>query len=114
MLSEACLRFLGGSQNHNAVRSCNHESRNWLGFTGMNKLAAHDINSFRTAQELSSNEPAQLKRTIAELEARISEQDSLISQQNEGIISLYQKLQQKEEDFIAIKKMCSKNEPRAQ
>jgi uncharacterized coiled-coil protein SlyX len=74
----------------------------------MNKLAAHDINSFRTAQELSSSEPAQLKRTIAELETRIIEQDSLIAQQNEGIISLSQKLQQKEEDVIAIKKMCNK------
>jgi hypothetical protein len=74
----------------------------------MNKLAAHDINSFRTAQELSSSEPAQLKRTIAELETRISEQDSLIAQQNEGIISLSRKLQQKEEELIAINKARSK------
>lgn len=48
----------------------------------MNKLAAYDINAFRAAGELSSSEPAQLKRTIAELEARISEQDDLIALQN--------------------------------
>jgi hypothetical protein len=105
LLSEACCESLGGSQNHNAVRSCNHESRNWLGFTGMNKVAAHNINSFRTAQELSSSEPAQFKRTIAELETRIIEQDSLIAQQNEGILSLSQKLQQKKEELHAIKKI---------
>jgi uncharacterized coiled-coil protein SlyX len=74
----------------------------------MNKLAAHDINSFRTAQELSSSEPAQLKRTIAELETRISEQDSLIAQQNEGIVNLSQTLQQKKKELHAIKKMQSK------
>jgi uncharacterized coiled-coil protein SlyX len=71
----------------------------------MNKLAAHNINSFRTAQELSSSEPAKLKRTIAELEARISNQDILIAQQNEGILSLSQELQQKEDELHAIKKM---------
>jgi len=74
----------------------------------MNQIVVPTINDFRSAQELSSSEPAQLKRTIAELETRISEQDSLIAQQNEGILSLSQKLQQKKEEFIAIKKMCSK------
>jgi uncharacterized coiled-coil protein SlyX len=74
----------------------------------MNQIVIPDINSFRTAQELSSSEPTQLKRTIAELEARISEQDSLIAQQNEGIISLSQKLQQKNEELQAIKKMSIK------
>ena len=108
MLSEACLRFLGGSQNHSTHRSCIHESRDGLEFSGMNKLAAHDINSFRTAQELSSSEPAKLKRTIAELEARISNQDILIAQQNEGILSLSQELQQKEDELHAIKKMGGK------
>ena len=108
MLSEARLRFLGGSQNHSSHRSCNHESPGRPVFTGMNKLAAHDINSFRTAQELSSSEPAQLKRTIADLEARIMEQDSLIAQQNEGILSLSQELQQKEDELRAVKKMGGK------
>ena len=74
----------------------------------MNQLAAHDINSFRTAQELSSSEPAQLKRTIAELEARIMEQDSLIAQQNEGIENLAHRLKQRELELIDIKKMRSK------
>jgi uncharacterized coiled-coil protein SlyX len=108
LLSEACCESLGGSQNHNAVRSCNHESRNWLGFTGMNKVAAHNINSFRTAQELSSNKPAHLKRTIAELEARIMEQDSLIAQQNGGIENLAHRLKQRELELIDIKKMRDK------
>ena len=105
MLSEACCESLGGSQNHSMHRSCNHESRNWPGFTGMNQLIVPTINDFRSAQELSSSEPAQLKRTIAELETRIIEQDSLIAQQNEGILSLSQKLQQKKEELHAIKKI---------
>ena len=74
----------------------------------MNKLAAHNINSFRTAQELSSSEPAKLKRTIAELEARISMQDILIAQQNEDILSQSQELQQKKDELHAIKKMGGK------
>jgi len=60
----------------------------------MNQIVVPDINSFRTAQELSSSEPAQLKRTIAELETRIMEQDSLIAQQNEGIENLAHRLKQ--------------------
>ena len=74
----------------------------------MNQLVVPTINDFRSAQELSSSEPAQLKRTIAELETRIMKQDSLIAQQNEGIVSLSQKLQQKKEELHAIKKMHSK------
>ena len=66
------------------------------------------INDFRTAQELSSIKPAQLKRTIAELEARIMEQDSLIAQQNEGIENLAHRLKQRELELIDIKKMHSK------
>lgn len=107
MLSEACCDSLGGS-HHSTHRSCNHESRSELGFTDVNQIIVPTINDFRSAQELSSSEPIQFKRTIAELETRIIEQDSLIAQQNEGILSLSQKLQQKEEEFIAIKKMCSK------
>jgi len=107
MLSEACLRFLGGS-HHSLHRSCNHESRDGLGFSGMNQIVVPDINSFRTAQELSSSEPAQLKRTIADLEARIMEQDSLIAQQNEGIENLAHRLKQRELDLIDIKKMRSR------
>lgn len=71
----------------------------------MNQLIVPTINDFRSAQELSSSEPTQLRRTIAELETRIIEQDSLIAQQNEGILSLSQKLQQKDEELQAIKKM---------
>jgi len=76
----------------------------------MNKLAAKDINAFRTAQELSSSEPAQLKRTIAELEARVIEQDSLIAQQNEGIQNLAHKLNQRERELIDIKMIRSKTD----
>jgi uncharacterized coiled-coil protein SlyX len=108
LLSEACCESLGGSQNHSRHRSCNHESRSELGFTDLNQTIVPTINDFRSAQELSSSEPAQLKRTIAELEGRIMEQDSLIAQQNEGIVSLSQKLQQKKEELHAIKKMRSK------
>ena len=52
--------------------------------------------------------PAQLKRTIAENEDRIIEQDSLIAEQNERIENLSQKLQQKKEELHAIEKMSSK------
>ena len=108
MLSEACFAILWEVRKTSTLRSCNHESRNELGFTGMNQVIVPDINSFRTAQELSSSEPAQLKRTIAELEVRIMEEDSLIAEQNERIVNLSQKLQQKKEELHAIKKMQSK------
>jgi uncharacterized coiled-coil protein SlyX len=74
----------------------------------MNQVVVPDINSFRTAQELSSPEPAELRRTIGELESRIMEQDSLIAQQNETILRLSQKLQQKREERFAIKEICRK------
>ncbi|MFA6371031.1 MAG: hypothetical protein WCW68_00250 [Methanothrix sp.] len=74
----------------------------------MNQIVVPDINSFRTAQELSSSEPTQLKRTIAELETRIIEQDSLIALQNEGFENLAHKLKKRELELIEIKKTCSK------
>lgn len=74
----------------------------------MKQIIIPTINAFRTAQELSSSKPTQLKRTIAELEARIIEQDSLIAQQNEGMLSLSRKLQQKEEELHVIKNTCNK------
>ena len=108
MLSEACCESLGGSQNHSTHRSCNHESRDGLEFSGMNQLIVPTINYFRSAQELSSSEPAQFKRTIAELETRINEQDSLIAQQNGGIENLAHRLKQRELELIDIKKMRDK------
>jgi uncharacterized coiled-coil protein SlyX len=108
LLSEACCESLGGSQNHSLHRSCTHESRDGLEFTGMNQLIVPTINDFRSAQELSSSEPAQLRRTIAELEARIMEQDSLIAQQNGGIENLAHRLKQRELELIDIKKMRDK------
>ncbi|MDD2835082.1 MAG: hypothetical protein PHY05_02935 [Methanothrix sp.] len=75
----------------------------------MNQIVVPDINSFRTAQELSSSEPAQLKRTIAELGTRIIEQDILISQQNEGIENLAHRLKQRELELIDIKKARGKS-----
>jgi uncharacterized coiled-coil protein SlyX len=74
----------------------------------MNQVIVPTINDFRSAQELSSSEPAHLKRTIAELEARIMEQDSLIAQQNEGIENLAHRLKQRELELIDIKRMHSK------
>jgi uncharacterized coiled-coil protein SlyX len=74
----------------------------------MNQILVPTINYFRSAQELSSSVSAQLKRTIAELEARIIEQDSLIAGKNERIENLSQKLQQKKEELHAIEKMSSK------
>lgn len=74
----------------------------------MNKLALHNINAFRTAQELSSSEPAQLKRTIEELEARIMEQDGLIARQNEGLQNLARRLEEREHELDEIKRAGSK------
>lgn len=68
----------------------------------MKQIIVPTINAFRTAQELSSSEPAQLKRTIAELEVRIMEQDSLIAQQNEGFENLANRLRQRELELIDI------------
>ena len=74
----------------------------------MSKLALHNINAFRTAQELSSSEPAQLKRTIEELEVRIMEQDGLIAQQNEGLQNLARGLEEREHELEEIKGAGSK------
>ena len=74
----------------------------------MIKLALHNINAFRTAQELSSSEPAQLKRTIEELEVRIMEQDGLIAQQNEGLQNLACRLEEREHELEEIKGAGSK------
>ena len=74
----------------------------------MSKLALHNINAFRTAQELSSSEPAQLKRTIEELEARIMEQDGLIAQQNEELQNLVGRLEEREHELEEIKGTGSK------
>lgn len=76
----------------------------------MNVLPAQGINSFRTAQELSSTEPTQLRRTIRELETRIGEQDAIIAQQNEGIRDLAQKLNRREKELHAIEVLSSKPE----
>ena len=51
------------------------------------------IGAFRTAAELTSHEPAQLRRTIEDLEARMNEQDGLIEQQLQYIQELEQKLE---------------------
>jgi hypothetical protein len=50
------------------------------------------VGAFRTAAELTSHEPAQLRRTIEDQEARINEQDGLIEQQLQYIQELEQKL----------------------
>jgi len=51
------------------------------------------IGAFRTAAELTSHEPAQLRRTIEDLEARIGSQDSLIELQLQYIHELEEKLE---------------------
>lgn len=68
----------------------------------MNKLAALDINAFRAAQDLSSTSTAQLRRTIADLEARVQEQDTLIALQNEEIQNQASRLEEKEAELHEI------------
>jgi hypothetical protein len=53
--------------------------------------------SFRTAADLSSSEPAQLKRTIEDLDARISSQDELIERQLQYIQKLESEQERKQE-----------------
>jgi regulator of replication initiation timing len=74
----------------------------------MNTLAAQHINHFRTAQELSSTHPSQLRRTIAELEARIEEQDAIIALQNDGIQNLASKLADREGQILILENLRSK------
>lgn len=71
----------------------------------MNKLAAYDINAFRAAGDLSSSEPAQLKRTIADLEARINEQDDLIALQNASL----EKIKEREKRLVETLKTSGKS-----
>jgi len=55
-------------------------------------LSTQTVQDFRTAAELSSYEPAQLRRTIEEQEARIQAQDDIIEQQLKAIEKLEEKL----------------------
>lgn len=50
------------------------------------------IQAFRTAAELSSYEPAELRRTIEEQDARIQAQDDIIEQQLKALEQLEEKL----------------------
>ena len=63
---------------------------------GVIAIASGTAIGFRTAMDLSSREPAQLRRTIEELETRIEEQDSLIERQLACIIEIEQRLSAKE------------------
>jgi myosin heavy subunit len=60
-------------------------------------LALQTLASMRTAADLCSNEPAQLRRTIEELEGRISSQDDLIERQLQYIHELEEKLERLQE-----------------
>ncbi len=63
----------------------------------MQPLVGETIADFRTAQELSSKEPAQLRRTVADLQSRIASQDVLVEQQLQYIQELERKLKVQEE-----------------
>ncbi|OPY49334.1 MAG: hypothetical protein A4E49_03157 [Methanosaeta sp. PtaU1.Bin112] len=56
-------------------------------------LVPQTVGVFRSAAELGSHEPAQLRRTVEELEARIASQDTLVEQQLQCIHQLEQKLE---------------------
>lgn len=56
-------------------------------------LAAQTVGAFRSASELCSHEPSQLRRTIEEKEIRINEQDGLIEKQLQYIDELEHKLE---------------------
>lgn len=59
-------------------------------------LATQTIGTFRSASELSSHEPAQLRRTIEDQDARISAQDGLIEQQLQYIHELEGRLERQQ------------------
>ena len=71
-------------------------------------LAPESINSFRCARELCSSEPAQLKRTIEELEARVREQDTLIFQKDQYIDELSQELVKRKNQLFELEHARSK------
>jgi len=60
----------------------------------MNNLATCNISSFRSAKDLVSKEPAQLLKTIDELEMRIQEQNSLLAQKDLYIQETWGKVSQ--------------------
>jgi small-conductance mechanosensitive channel len=59
-------------------------------------LASQDILAFRTAADLCSSEPSQLRKTIEKLEGRISSQDELIERQLQYIQELERTLEQRQ------------------
>lgn len=59
-------------------------------------LAVPSLEDFRNAADLCSSEPAQLRRTVEELEGRISAQDDLIERQLQYIHELEQRLEPKQ------------------
>jgi len=65
---------------------------------------AQTVGAFRTAEELSSHEPTQLRRTIEDQEARIASQDLLIERQVAKIMDLEGKL----DDYKSISSNAAK------
>jgi hypothetical protein len=59
-------------------------------------LASSSLTDFRSAADLCSSEPARLRRTVEELEGRISAQDDLIERQLQYIHELEGKLEPKQ------------------
>lgn len=74
----------------------------------MKGLDPESINSFRCARELCGSEPAQLKRTIEELEARVREQDTLIFQKDQYIDELSQELVKRKNQLFELEHARSK------
>lgn len=73
----------------------------------MQKVAPETICVFRSASDLSSKEPAQLKRTIEEQRSRIREQDDLLAQKTEYILGLELKLREREGQLYELEMVRS-------
>jgi len=77
----------------------------------MNNLATCNISSFRSAKDLVSKEPAQLLKTIRELEARVQEQNVLLDQKDLYIEEISKKMSQIELEVEAFAEKTSQKCP---
>jgi cell fate (sporulation/competence/biofilm development) regulator YmcA (YheA/YmcA/DUF963 family) len=70
----------------------------------MAEVSSDSIIFFRSAADLATSEPSQLRRTIEELEARIEEQNKVLLQQAEAIQHLNARINEKDSQLRFIEK----------
>lgn len=76
----------------------------------MAEVSSDSIIFFRSAADLATSEPSQLRRTIEELEARIEEQNKVLLQQAEAIQHLNARINEKDSQLRFIEKKAVNGE----